>query len=76
MLPEVWKSEARETGLACQQSFFPRFSCLGVHPSQEHVLANQVKSLDWRVRKAKLICSLPRRTVTELLQKLGTLLSG
>jgi len=35
MLPEVWKSEARETALISQQSFFPRFSCLGVYPSQE-----------------------------------------
>lgn len=40
------------------------------------ILADQVKSLDWRARKAELICSLPRKTVTEVLQKLGTLLSG
>jgi mRNA interferase MazF len=38
------------------------------------ILADQVKSLDWRSRKAELICSLPRGTVTEVLQKLGTLL--
>ena len=38
------------------------------------VLADQVKSLDWRARDAELICSLPHRTVTEVLQKLGTLL--
>jgi len=40
------------------------------------VLADQVKSLDWRVRKAKLICRLPARAVNEVLQKLGVLLSG
>jgi mRNA interferase MazF len=40
------------------------------------ILADQVKSLDWRARSVKLICSLPSRTVTEVLQKLGTLLLG
>jgi mRNA interferase MazF len=40
------------------------------------VLADQVKSLDWRARGAGFICSLPRGTVAEVLQKLGTLLSG
>ena len=40
------------------------------------ILADQVKNLDWRARAAALICSLPRRTVAEVLQKLATLLSG
>lgn len=40
------------------------------------ILADQVKSLDWRARGAEFICSLPRGTVAEVLQKLGTLLSG
>ena len=40
------------------------------------LLADQVKSLDWRARSAEFICSLPRGTVAEVLQKLGTLLSG
>ncbi len=40
------------------------------------ILADQAKSLDWRARDAEFICNLPRRTVTEALQKLGTLLSG
>jgi len=39
------------------------------------ILADQVKSLDWRARKAELICTLPAATVVEVLQKLGTLLS-
>jgi mRNA interferase MazF len=40
------------------------------------ILADQVKNLDWRARDAELICSLPRRTVVEALQKLATLLSA
>ena len=38
------------------------------------VLADQVKSLDWRVRKAEFICKLPRETTSEVLDKLGALL--
>jgi mRNA interferase MazF len=38
------------------------------------VLADQVKSLDWRVRKAEFICKLPRETTNEVLDKLATLL--
>jgi len=39
------------------------------------ILADQVKSLDWEARGAELICTLPARTVAEVLRKLGTLLS-
>jgi mRNA interferase MazF len=39
------------------------------------VLADQVKNLDWRVRKAEFICKLPEKTTDEVLQKLGTLLA-
>jgi mRNA interferase MazF len=39
------------------------------------VLADQVKSLDWRVRQSELICRLPSSTVVEVLEKLGTLLA-
>ena len=38
------------------------------------ILADQVKSLDWRIRKAEFICKLPRETTSEVLDKLGTLL--
>jgi mRNA interferase MazF len=38
------------------------------------VLVDQVKSLDWRFRKAEFICKLPRETTNEVLDKLGTLL--
>ena len=39
------------------------------------ILADQVKNLDWRARKAELLCRLPRATMVEVLQKLGTLIS-
>jgi mRNA interferase MazF len=39
------------------------------------ILADQVKSLDWRVRKAELICKLPRETTAEVIDKLGVLLT-
>ena len=38
------------------------------------ILSDQVKSLDWRARNAELICTLPTETISEVLQKLGTLL--
>mgnify|MGYP001774252985 CR=1 FL=1 len=40
------------------------------------ILSDQVKSLDWRARQAKRIGSLPAETMTEVFQKLLTLLSG
>ena len=39
------------------------------------ILSDQVKSLDWRARKAELICVLPARTISEVLEKLATLLA-
>lgn len=39
------------------------------------ILSDQVKSLDWRARNAELICTLPSKTISEVLEKLGTLLS-
>lgn len=39
------------------------------------VLSDQVKNLDWRTRKAAFICKLPTAATTEVLDKLGTLLS-
>lgn len=38
------------------------------------LLSDQVKSLDWRVRKTKLICKLPKDIIAGALQKLGVLL--
>jgi mRNA interferase MazF len=48
----------------------PRLRVTGV------VLADQIESLDWRVRQAEFICALPAVTVAEVLAKLATLLSG
>ncbi len=39
------------------------------------VLSDQVKSLDWRARRAERICALPLLAVSEILQKLGALLA-
>ena len=40
------------------------------------VLADQVKSLDWRSRRAERAERLPPDALTEVLEKLGTLLAG
>ena len=40
------------------------------------ILADQVKNLDWRVRKAALICMLGDELVTEVIQKLVMLVSA
>lgn len=40
------------------------------------ILADQVKSLDWRVPQADFICTLPELVVTVVLQRLGTLLEN
>jgi mRNA interferase MazF len=37
------------------------------------ILSDQPKSLDWKVRKAELVCRLPSPVVEEVLQKLNTL---
>jgi len=37
------------------------------------VLSDQVKSLDWRVRKAKRLCTAPKEVVEEALGKIMTL---
>lgn len=38
------------------------------------VLSDQVKSVDWKARKASLLCCLPDDTVRQVLNKLGTLI--
>jgi mRNA interferase MazF len=40
------------------------------------VLADQVKNLDWRARKAARICSVPDKVVAQVLQRLNALLAG
>lgn len=38
------------------------------------ILADQLKSVDWRARNVELICSLPMTTVDTVLQRVQTLL--
>lgn len=38
------------------------------------ILADQVKSLDWKVRRAEKMSSLPRSVVEDVLRKLRTLI--
>lgn len=38
------------------------------------ILSDQVKSLDWRVRRASFLCHVPAETVREVLDKVATLL--
>ncbi|MCH7652428.1 MAG: endoribonuclease MazF [Chloroflexi bacterium] len=39
------------------------------------ILSDQVKSLDWRARRAEFIATLPNDTITEALQKIGAILA-
>lgn len=39
------------------------------------VLADQLKSLDWRARDATFVCTLPATATREVLQKVGLLLA-
>lgn len=38
------------------------------------VLSDQVKSLDWKARKAEFICKLPAVSYNEVVEKLSTLI--
>ena len=38
------------------------------------VLADQVKSLDWKARRADFCCTVPAATITDVLRKLAPLL--
>jgi len=38
------------------------------------ILSDQVKSLDWKARKAEFACKLPSATFNEVAQKLSTLI--
>ena len=40
------------------------------------VLSDQVKSMDWKARGASLLCSLPEKTVREVLSKVCVLLDA
>jgi len=38
------------------------------------ILSDQVKSLDWKARKAEFVCKLPSAAFNEVVQKLSTLI--
>lgn len=44
-------------------------------PVKGAILADQVKTLNWRARNAEFICRLPVEKIDEILIKLGTLIS-
>lgn len=39
------------------------------------ILSDQIKSLDWKTRKAEFICKLPKVELTETLNKISALLN-
>jgi mRNA interferase MazF len=39
------------------------------------ILADQIKSLDWKARRAEIACRAPKSVIDEVLGKLNTLLS-
>src|SRR5277367_2765584 len=41
--------------------------------AQGAILSDQLKSLDWRARRAELLCRLPADVTTEVLEKLSSL---
>lgn len=45
-------------------------------PIEGAVLSDQVRSLDWRARKASRICALPSGTIEEVVGKLQVLVSA
>lgn len=45
-------------------------------PARGAILSDQVKSLDWRSRKARFLCRLPDAVIEEVLAKLNTLLAN
>ena len=75
--PEAYN---RKVGLAL---FCPITSQVKGYPFEVHVpqgcaisgvvLADQVKSLDWKARRAAFCCELPDEAVHDVLNKLGTL---
>jgi mRNA interferase MazF len=45
-------------------------------PVSGAVLSDQIKSVDWRARDARLICTLPGPILMSILQRAGVLLSA
>ena len=45
-------------------------------PVSGAVLSDQLKSVDWRARDARFICSLPKTVVNSILQRAGVLVTA
>jgi mRNA interferase MazF len=45
-------------------------------PAEGAILSDQIKSLDWRARKARLWCRAPEETVGDVLALIGALVGG
>lgn len=45
-------------------------------PVSGAVLSDQIKSVDWRAREARFICSLPAAVLNSVLQRAALLYSG
>jgi mRNA interferase MazF len=43
-------------------------------PVRGVILADQLRSLDWRSRQAEIACTLPRATVSEVMDRIAVLL--
>jgi len=82
--PAIVLSPARYNGRVGLALFCPITSHMKGYPFEVRlppdlpvggvILADQVKSLDWRVRNTEVICKLPGEIVTEVRGKLNTLL--
>ena len=46
------------------------------HQVKGAILADQIKSLDWRARDAKYFCEFDEMTVSKVIQRVNLLLSG
>lgn len=44
-------------------------------PVSGAILADQIRSLDWQARTAEFLCALPPAIVSDVLQRIGVLLS-
>jgi len=61
---------SRVKGYPFEVVFSPGF------PVSGSVLSDQIKSLDWRIRRARRICVAPSDVVEEVLAKILTLVGG
>jgi mRNA interferase MazF len=43
-------------------------------PIQGVILSDQIRSLDWRARRAERVASLPEETIAQIIERLKTLL--